>query len=200
MPGYQSLPGLPKDGEVGEVIVYDVVTRQLVLPAGTVLRVPMDHEWVITAITAIPHPRYSPPGTPRDQYEFGDVILRVKDSHYFQGNALSMMDRYWGRYNLNPELSEVITKIEDAQHAVQSAPTIPDLALAVELTERAVLNYQNAVSPRFETPVIAKSGDEVAVEQTACKGHKEATYTSLDVELLVVVKRPCRGRGPEDAR
>jgi hypothetical protein len=186
------LPGV----EERQVEVFDVVTRHLVLPTGTSVVIPHKHEWVIMAMTALPHPSYSPPGTPRDAYAFGDVRLRVDGRDFFHANALTLMDRYWGRYNLHPEIADVVAKLDEAQHALQTAPTIPDLAMWIEKAADAAKLYQNTVSPSFDKPGIVKSEETLTIEQAPCQGDT-VQYTSIDVELLLVIKRPVVGRRAE---
>jgi hypothetical protein len=188
------LPGPDK------IEVFDVVNRHLVLPVGTSVSVPARHEWVVLSMTVLPHPSYSPPGTPRDVYAYGDIQLCIDDQDVLRANALTLMDRYWGRYNLHPELTDALAKLEQAQHAIQTAPTLPDLAITIEKASDAAKHYQDAVAPRFDKPGIVKEGCTLTVSQERCEFEAEPRYASLDIELLLVIKRPCRGRRPEDAR
>lgn len=178
--------------------IHDVVVRQLIVPVGTTIRVPDDHEWGISALAALPHPQYSPPGGERDPYAFGDICLQLGDLPTIRMNAYTLMDRYWGRYNLTPELPEVVAKLEEAQHAIQSAPTIPGLALAIEQAAQALSFYQQQVMPDFkEQMLLVKERGLLTVQQVACqRGHEAVpiTYHAVDVELHVIIKRPVYGR------
>ena len=197
MAGYQNLPEAQDVAHDAVLEVREVVNRQLVLPVGVTMVVPPEHQWVIQSMTVLPHPNYSPPGTPRDQYAFGDVQLHVGSHSQIRANALTLMDRYWGRYNLDPTLGEVVAKLDEAQHAVQAAPTIPELAMAIERAGDAANHYQDTVSPHFDKPALANAGDQITTEQVQCEAGGTVKHKALDVELLFVISRPVLGRKPE---
>jgi hypothetical protein len=178
------------------VEVTDVVWRQVVLPVGSALHVPPKQQWVVVAMSVLPHYQYTPPGAgERDTYAFGDVLLDVAGTaEHWRANALTLMDRYWGRYNLNPELREAVTKLEEAQYAVSTAPSLPELGLAVEKALDLTKRYSEAAAPEFAKPAVAPEGSTLAIEQVECEVdddiHAPIKFTGLDVELLLVIRRP----------
>lgn len=173
----------------------EVDSRQLVVPTGATMHVPENVTWIIKAMSVLPRPSYAPPGTEaRDPRFWGDVQIRLRDRAYFRTGALTLMDRYWGRYSLNPELPEAVAKLEQAQHAVLTAPRIPDLAIALAQGAEAARAYIEVAAPMFPQPIIVPGDTSFTVEHLDCAVQAEDEVLRkpgyLDVELLLMVQRP----------
>jgi len=207
-PGSITLP----NGE--KIDLVDICGRQLVIPAGTMVQVPKDQEWFITAMSVLPSEGYTPPdgvGT-RPYAHWGDVQILYGGKSYFRTSVLTLMDRYWGRYNLNPSYPDVVAKLEHANHAVRMAPKIHELAQALEHAADMVRAYLQIASPAFPTPIGVKEGGSFTVEHVECEhvhgeegtadGVNKVTFmlpggstiearsrAVVDVELLLLTKR-----------
>jgi hypothetical protein len=194
--------------------LHDVGGRQLVIPAGTTVQVPKDQEWFITAMSVLPSEGYTPPdgvGT-RPYAHWGDVQILYGGKPHFRTSVLTLMDRYWGRYNLNPSYPDVVAKLEHANHAVRMAPKIHELAQALEHAANMVRAYLLIASPSFPTPIAVKEGESFTVEHVECEhvfgeegtsdGVSDVTFmvtgagamkarsrAVVDVELLLMTKR-----------
>jgi hypothetical protein len=180
----------------GQVIeLHDLSSRQLLVPVGTTVRIPIGHEWTITSMSAPPVRGYVPPvgSETRNSHEWGDVQIRVDDlpNAQFRTSALTLMDRYWGRYNLSPELPDLVAKLTQAQHALITAPKISELLLLVDRTTVALHTYLQAAAPAFPTPITVTGNQRFTVEIVDCEGAVEHYMArTLDVELLVLMQRP----------
>jgi hypothetical protein len=181
------------DGRI--ISLVDIGSRQLVVPTGATIRVPEGCEWLITAMSVLPTRNYVPPdgSVRRDVADWGDVQIRIEDARaHCRTSALTLMDRYWGRYNLSPCLPEAVAKLELAMHAVQTAPRIVELARALEAGLEAVRGYLGAAMPQFTSPVMISGGRSFTIEHVDCEVHTDQLRApgALDVELLLIVKRP----------
>jgi hypothetical protein len=207
-PGGFTLP----NGE--KIDLVDICGRQLVIPAGTMVQAPKDQEWFITAMSVLPSEGYTPPdgvGT-RSYAHWGDVQILYGGKPYFRTSVLTLMDRYWGRYNLNPSYPDVVAKLEHANHAVRMAPKIRELAQALEHAADMVRAYLQIASPAFPTPIRVKEGESFTVEHVECEhvfgqdgtasGTDKYAFAlpggrtmeapvrgAVDVELLLLTKR-----------
>jgi len=196
------------DGRVVEV--NDIGTRQLILPVGTTVQVPEKHTWFIVSMSALPNQYYTPPlgaGELRDVRSWGDVQICINGQPHFRTNVVTLMDRYWGRYNLNPQLPEITAKLTQAQQALYTAPKIAELAKAMEYAQEWLANYLTVASPKFESP-LQLSGGSFTIEHVACDALPATTVdyaamaadtpitvpiqvtSIIDVELLLMIRRP----------
>ena len=178
-----------------EIELHDLSSRQLLVPVGTSIVVPSEHEWRITAMSVPPVRGYVPPigSETRDSQSWGDIQIRVDDSlnAQFRTSALTLMDRYWGRYNLSPELPDLVAKLTQAQHALITAPKISELLLLVDRATVALHVYLQAAAPAFPMPITVTGNQRFTVEIVDCEGAVEHYMArTLDVELLVLMKRP----------
>jgi hypothetical protein len=171
----------------------------MIVPVGTRIEVPshdddpQGHQWILMGIAVVPHPSYTSPGTDRDMRTFGDVCVYFDDERILHRlNAYTLMDRYWGRYNLSPELPDLTAKLEMMQHAARSAPRLLDLAQAIEAARDALIYYQQAVTPLFDKPITVPAGRTFRVVQLPCKDDSPFRYSNIDVELFVIVRRPVK--------
>jgi hypothetical protein len=175
-----------------QIEIKDISPRQLVVPVGTTLRVPEGHNWLVRSVTVLPTTGYTPPlgvGEARDLYVFGDLSLRVGENKddSFCANVLTLMDRYWGRHNLNPHLYDAAMKLQQAQHAVFTAPTIPELQQTLGKARECLTEYLTAASPLSDSPVLVRGPADLHVRHV----HRHAnTLLALDVELLLMINRP----------
>lgn len=182
-----------------KIRLHEIGSRQLVVPTGAILRVPEGCEWFIVAMSVLPRHGYTPPdgASVRDVRRWGDVQIRLDDQRaYFRTAALTLMDRYWGRYNLNPNLSEVTSKLEHALHLIHTAPSIPELARAIEHGLEMTRAYLQVAAPQFPSPITVSGGKSFWIEHLDCADENGANSSSrrppgaLDVELLITTKRP----------
>jgi len=178
-----------------EVEIHDLSSRQLLVPVGTTICVPAGHEWTITSMSAPPVRGYVPPvgSETRNPREWGDIQISLEGSPNapVRTSALTLMDRYWGRCNLSPELPDVITKLAHAQHALVTAPKIPELLLMLEHVTFALHEYLQAAASPFPTPITVRGERRFTVEHVDCENAIEPHLTRpLDVELFVILKRP----------
>jgi len=193
----------------GKIEIHDISPRQFVVPVGTVLRIPNDHEWYVTGVAVLPTRGYTPPlgaGEDRDARAWGDLQLRVNDAPdaQFRANILTLIDRYWGRYNLNPTLPELAARLTAAQQAMYTAPKISELYTLLDHVLVQYTQYLDAAAPKLETPLILRGGWHFTVECVPSEGPvaTEVLHDSglgmlpikvvraLDVELSTIVKRP----------
>jgi hypothetical protein len=178
-----------------EIEVHDLSARQMLVPVGTTIVVPLGHEWTITAMFVPPVRGYVPPigSETRDSQSWGDVQIRIDDSPNAQlrTSVLTLMDRYWGRCNLSPELPDLVAGLQRAQHALITAPKITELSVSLDQATIALQQYLMAAAPMLATPVTVAGNRRIAIEIVDCEGHVEHHLArALDVELLVWVKRP----------
>lgn len=199
------------DGQ--EIQINDIASRQIILPVGASVRVPQEHEWTIMGMSALPVVGYVPPlGTEsRNARAWGDIQIRVNDSPNEQSrtNVLTLMDRYWGRYNLNPALPEVAAKLVHAQQALLASPKIQELSTALDHAFQQLNAYLMAAAPSFGISVTVRDGSRFTIEHvpeseesgvlsgdvTLPDGSRHTVHRSgatLDVELLVMIRRPAR--------
>lgn len=174
-----------------QVEMVDVGTRQLVIPAGTTVKVPKGQEWFIIAMSVLPSEGYTPPDgvTTRPHARWGDVQIMCNGTADFRTSVLTLMDRYWGRYNLNPSYPDVLAKLEHANHAVRMAPKITELARALEHAADMVRAYLQIAMPSFPTPIRVKEGDSFTVEHVQCDHGEAINCGAVDVELLLMTRR-----------
>lgn len=191
-----------------EVEIHDISSRLLVVPIGTVLHVPHGHEWYVMSIAVLPTRGYTPPlgaGEVRDARAWGDLQLRVNDAQdaSFRANVLTLIDRYWGRFNLNPMLPEFAAKLTAAQQALHTAPKIHDLYVLLDHLSLAYTQYLDAAAPKLDAPLTLHSDVRFTVEHVAADDGIAEILTdsalgdvpvkvtrSLDVELSLIIKRP----------
>jgi len=191
-----------------QIEIHDISARLLVVPIGTVLRVPDGHEWYLMSVAVLPTRGYVSPlgtGETRDARAWGDLQIRMNDASdaLFRANVLTLIDRYWGRFNLNPMLPELAARLTAAQQALHTAPKISEM---YTLLDHLVIKYQqylDTAAPKLETSVTLRSGVHYAIEHVAAEaGVAEMLVDSelgavpvkvtraLDVELSLMVKRP----------
>lgn len=178
------------DGTQAEV--HDLSSRQLLVPAGTALIVPAGHEWTIMSLTAPPVRGWIPPiGTAtRNAEEWGDIQIRLGARPLARISTLTLMDRYWGRCNLAPELPDVVAKLAHAQHAVATAPTIHELRMTLERAGVALDEYMRVAAPPL-IPLQMSSQCCFVVEHIDCENASQPhVVRPIDVELYVIIKRP----------
>jgi hypothetical protein len=193
---------------VAEIQISDISPRLFVVPIGTMVHVPDGHEWFIMGVTVLPTRGYTPPlgtGEMRDARAWGDLQIRVNDKVHtsFRANVLTLIDRYWGRFNLNPMLPELAAKLTAAQQALYTAPKLSELYTLMGHLDIAYQQYIDAAAPRLDKPVQLAGGARFVIEHVACE---DATVTemvtdsdlgsmpvkvtrALDVELSMLIKR-----------
>jgi len=190
------------------VQVSDISPRQLVVPVGTTLQVPAEHEWYVTSMAVLPTRGYVPPlgaGEERDARAWGDLQISVNGAPgTYRMNVLTLIDRYWGRYNLNPLLPEVTARLTAAQQAAYTAPKLTELHVHLDHLVMTHGQYLDAAAPRFDAPLILKDGAKFTIEHVpsetgavievlvdADHGPQQVNVLrALDVELIMLVKRP----------
>lgn len=188
--------------------ISDISPRLLVVPIGTTLHVPADHEWYIMGVAVLPTRGYAPPlgaGETRDARAWGDLQIRVGDTAHasFRANVLTLIDRYWGRFNLNPMLPELTAKLVAAQQSLFTAPKLSEMYALMGHLDIAYQHYLDAAAPRLDAPVKLLGEARFTIEHVACE---DASVTAmltdaqlgsmpikvtraLDVELSMIVKR-----------
>ncbi len=195
------------DGQ--KIEVHDISTRQFVVPVGTTLTIPDGHEWYVMGIAVLPVRGYTPPlgaGEVRNARAWGDLQLRVNDSPdaQFRANVLTLIDRYWGRYNLNPTLPEITARLTAAQQAMYTAPKISELYTMMDHLLIQHAQYLDAAAPKLETSLTLRGGWHFTVECVASVGPAVdevvtdsqlgtvdvKVLRALDVELSMIIKRP----------
>jgi hypothetical protein len=167
----------------------------LVLPDMTV-NVPSKHTaWLIQAMAALPTYGYMPPdgASDRNARSYGDIQIVHRDQAHLRTSVLTLMDRYWGRYNLNPGLPDLVTKIQHANHAAISAPRIASLVEALGNAVSLTREYVIAMSGLANKPVEVKGGQSFTVEWVPCEGFGGESFkgrNDIEVELLIVTMIP----------
>lgn len=195
---------------VGEIQISDISPRLMTIPIGTTLEVPQGHEWYITGVAVLPTRGYVPPltGEARDARSWGDLQIRVHDrgpGDYFRANVLTLIDRYWGRFNLNPSLPDIAAKLTAAQQAMYTAPKLSDMYTLMDHLMIKYAQYLDTAAPRLEQPLQLNGGARFTIECVAPEGEtvaevlhdseldadiKVKVLRALDVELSMLVKRP----------
>lgn len=192
-----------------DIEVSDISHRLMNVPLGTTLRVPDRHEWYITGVAIMPTRGYTPPlgaGETRDARAWGDLQIRVNDQPdaHFRANVLTLIDRYWGRFNLNPSLPELVAKLTEAQQVMFTAPKLSELYTLMDHLVIKHMEYIDAAAPRLDKPVVLQGGVQCMIEHVPSDGPAVAEVMTdtqlgnfdikilraLDVELSVIVKRP----------
>lgn len=132
-----------------EVSFTDRGMRQMVVPIGTTLRVPKGQTWRVVGMAVLPAPNYEAPspGCDRNAQAWGEVCLRTEKGIAVSMNTLTLMDRYWGRYNLLPDYPDVIARLEHVSQAMRAAPTVPELLAAVEMACDSAYVYTTKIAP-----------------------------------------------------
>jgi hypothetical protein len=191
-----------------DIVISDISPRLFVVPIGTTLHVPDGHEWYIMGIAVLPTRGYAPPlgaGEVRDARAWGDLQIRIDDAAHasFRANVLTLIDRYWGRFNLNPMLPGLTAKFAAAQQAMYTAPKLSEMYTLMGHLDVAYQQYIDAAAPRLDKPMQLNGGARFTIEHVACE---DATVTemltdselgsrpikvtrALDVELSTFIKR-----------
>lgn len=190
-----------------EIEVHDISPRLFTVPVGTTFVVPDDHEWHLMAMSVLPTRGYEPPlgaGESRNAQAWGDLQIRVDDNPnpYFRTNVLTLIDRYWGRFNLNPLLPQLAAQLTAAQQAMYTAPKIASMYTLMDHLTSSYAQYLNAAAPQFEMPLHLKGGARFTIEHVASDSDTATTLIdkfagvdvdhlrALDVELSTIIKRP----------
>ena len=180
-----------------EIHLTDISPQQIVVPMGTQIVVPTGQEWQLVAAAVIPTADYIPPmGTyeTRDVYRYGDVRItrqmRGERDEAFRANALALMDRYWGRHNVNPHLFDATMKLSYMQQAALTAPAIRELGVMLRAAREELVRYLSVASPLETVPACFVGPSALQIEHAAC-GAPESSPSPLllDVELLFYIKR-----------
>lgn len=167
--------------------VHDVSPRIFTIPVGTTLHVPDGHEWFINAMAVLPTRGYVPPlgaDETRNARAWGDLQIRVNDKPdaHFRTNVLTLIDRYWGRLNLNPLLPEISAKLTALQQAMYTAPKISEMYTLMDHLAHAYSQYVDAAAPKFEMPLVVPSGAKFTIE-----------HVPSDVDTVVDTMRDIEG-------
>jgi len=188
-----------------EVAIFDQGMRQMVIPIGTTLRVPEKQTWTIVGMAVLPTPAYEAPcpGCDRNALAWGEVCLRSESGNVVVAmNTLTLMDRYWGRYNMSPNYPDIVARLEHVSHAMRAAPSVIDLLAAIEMSFDTLKAYTTKIAPVFDPPFEAGGGTAIAVEfvtepekidklfkQPDGKLITAKIGSLMDVELTVFVKK-----------
>jgi hypothetical protein len=160
-------------------------------------------------MAVLPTRGYTPPlgtGEVRDARAWGDLQIRVNDAPdtHFRTNVLTLIDRYWGRFNLNPLLPEIAAKLTAAQQAMYTAPKISEMYTLMDHLVLKYSQYLDAAAPKFETPLRLDGGARFTIEHVTSEGVAVTevlrdselgslnvkVLRALDVELSTIIKRP----------
>ena len=188
-----------------EVTLYDLQYHPLLLPSGTQITIPKEETWTVLSVAVMPGAHYAPPDSGlRDVELWGFIQLRLghQKKAFYRASALTLMDRYWGRYTLNPEWPELKAKIEHLHHAAATAPYTKEMMTLVDEAQRCLSKYIHTVEPKMEQPITVKEGSMLCIEHVDYKEKGVEVFSQngetvvgalrdpLYVELQIAYKRP----------